>query len=70
MPKKMMKDAMSIAGAGIGLGIGASAIREAGGDASAMTSMSGKLPMMGSLAATGAVFRGLGRLQKASKMKK
>ena len=62
--KKYKKDARDMMVLGIGMGVGSQAVVGAGGSAAGVSAMTSKMPMLGNLAGTGAVIRGIKRLGK------
>ena len=67
--KQFGKDAMVLTATGIGLGVGASAISDAGGDASVVSALAKGMKPMGSIVAGGAVLGSLSELSKKIKVK-
>lgn len=67
--KKLKKQSIGLIGAGIMGGVGATAIEGAGGDSSAMTTMGGFFPVMGTVVGAGATMRMMGNMPKPKKKK-
>ena len=70
MTKKIRKVVKGFTAAGIGIGVGATMVEKAGASPAAFTTMSGYMPVMGSVAGAGLVLDQTKKLGKVIKRKK